>query len=332
VDESLGERFERFLAVVEPDRGGHVSHCEAILGGYSRTTARARVQWRDGSEESFILRSDPPQGSGVFVSDRDTEAELLRSLAGAAGVPTPALRWYDGTGEHLGAKCMVIEAAIEPTDLQTMMAQADDVEPLTDVFVDTFAAVHSTPLDILPPSLPRAADWSSYIDGVLDGYERMADRYPGCAPVLGFVSRWARAHRPPPVPLALTHGDCQPTNVLMTPHAPPLVIDWEFAHIGDPREDLGYYTQNPLQPNVYWADPTRFLTRYRAASGLTEQQLNAEVVEYFLLLGMAKLLEQLFVAADAVGGEQRPGILAPYLINAISHQFDMFLSICDRLS
>jgi hypothetical protein len=29
---------------------------------------------------------------------------------------------------------------------------------------------------------------------------------------------------------------------------------------------------------------------------------------------------------------ERPGILAPYLINAISHQHDMFLAICDRLS
>ena len=47
---------------------------------------------------------------------------------------------------------------------------------------------------------------------------------------------------------------------------------------------------------------------------------------------MAKLLEQLLVAAAAIGNEQRPGILATYLINAISHQYDMFLAICERLS
>jgi hypothetical protein len=47
---------------------------------------------------------------------------------------------------------------------------------------------------------------------------------------------------------------------------------------------------------------------------------------------MAALLEQLLTAAAAVGAPERPGILAPYLINAISHQHDMFLAICDRLS
>ena len=39
-----------------------------------------------------------------------------------------------------------------------------------------------------------------------------------------------------------------------------------------------------------------------------------------------------FVAAAAIGAAERPGILASYLINAISHQHDMFLAICDRLS
>ena len=118
----------------------------------------------------------------------------------------------------------------------------------------------------------------------------------------------------------------------MGPSGPPLVIDWEFAHIGDPREDLGYYTQIPLEPNVYWADPERFLRRYRAATGLTEDQVNPQVVEYFLIIGMAVLLEQLLAAAAAIGGAERPGILAPYLVNAISHQYGMFLAICDRLS
>jgi aminoglycoside phosphotransferase (APT) family kinase protein len=200
------------------------------------------------------------------------------------------------------------------------------------LFVDTFAAVHQTPLDRLPARMPRPPDGPAYLDGVLGGYDRMAARYPGSGPVLRYVSWWARAHQPPPAPLGLVHGDCQPSNVLVGPGGPPLVIDWEFAHIGDPREDLGYYTQIPLEPNVYWADPERFLRRYRAATHLTEEQVNPEVIEYFLIIGMATLLEQLLVAAAAIGGAERPGIMAPYLINAISHQHDMFLAICDRLS
>jgi aminoglycoside phosphotransferase (APT) family kinase protein len=329
--DALGSRFERFLAAVEPDREGRVMACEAITGGYSRVTARARVRWRAGEEETFILRGDPPPGSGVFASDRDAEWELLAALPGVTPVRTPVTRWYDRSGEYLGSKAIVMDCAAA-VSLQDEMARAGDAGPLADLFVDTFAAVHRTPLGGLPASMPRPADWSSYLDGVLAHYDRMAGRYPGSAPVLRYISGWARAHQPPPVPLGLVHGDCQPSNVLVGAADGPLVIDWEFTHVGDPREDLGYYTQIPLQPNVYWADPERFLARYRAASGLTQEQVNPQVVDYFLIIGMATLLEQMLAAAAAIGSGERPGILATFLVNAISHQHDMFLAICDRLS
>ena len=329
--DALGPRFERFLALVVPDRGGQVMACEAITGGYSRISARARVRWRDGAEETFILRGDPPPGSGVFTSDRDAEWDLLAALPAATSVSTPVARWYDRSGEHLGSKAIVMDCAAA-VSLQDEMARAGDVGPLADLFVDTFAAIHQTPLDGLPDRMPRPPDGPAYLDGVLANYDRVAARYPGSAPVLRYVSWWARANQPPPVPPGLVHGDCQPSNVLVGPAGPPLVIDWEFAHIGDPREDLGYYTQIPLEPNVYWADPERFLRRYRAATGLTEEQVNPQVIEYFLIIGMATLLEQLLAAAAAIGRAERPGIMASYLINAISHQYGMFLAICDRLS
>jgi len=329
--DALGPRFERFLAVVEPAREGRVVACEAITGGYSRISARARVQWRDGLEETFILRGDPPPGSGVFASDRDAEWELLSVLPTATPVSTPAVRWYDGSGEYLGSKAIVMDCA-PARSLQDEMARAGDAGSLTDLFVDTFAAVHGTRLDRLPARMLRPPDWPAYLDGVLAHYDRMAQEYPSSAPVFRYVTWWARTHQPPPAPLGLVHGDCQPSNVLVGPSGPPLVIDWEFAHIGDPREDLGYYTQIPLEPNVYWVDPERFLRRYRAATGLTEEQVNPQTVDYFLIIGMTALLEQLLAAAAAIGAPERPGILAPYLINAISHQHDMFLAICDRLS
>ncbi|HEU5267711.1 MAG TPA: phosphotransferase family protein [Jatrophihabitans sp.] len=325
----MTQRFERFLATVEPGRPAEVVGYQPISGGYSRISARATVRWADGAQESFILRGDPPAGSGVFVSDRHAEWELLQSLPGLGSVATARARWYDSTGAHLGAPCIVMDCA-EATSLQAVLADSDDIGPLTDLFVDTAAAIHLSPLDRLPASMPRPTDWSSYLDGVLATYDRIGADHPAVAPVLRHVTWWAAAHRPPPVPLGLVHGDCQPSNILVADDAPPLVIDWEFAHVGDPREDLGYYNQIPLLPNVYWADPQRFLERYRAATGMTEDQLNPDVVDYFLIIGMAKLYGQLVEAAAAVGSTPRPGILATYLINAMSHQHDMFLSICER--
>jgi len=114
--DALGPRFERFLAAVAPDRAGRVIACEAITGGYSRISARARVRWDGGAEETFILRGDPPPGSGVFTSDRDAEWDLLVALPAATSVAIPAARWYDRSGEYLGSKAIVMEcaAAVSP--------------------------------------------------------------------------------------------------------------------------------------------------------------------------------------------------------------------------
>src|SRR6478609_5690914 len=99
-----GPSFQRFLDAVEPGRGGTVTAFRPISGGYSRLSALAEVQWGDGSTESFVLRGDPPPDTGVFVSDRDEEWRLLHALAGKASVQTPTPRWYDASGEYLGAK------------------------------------------------------------------------------------------------------------------------------------------------------------------------------------------------------------------------------------
>lgn len=324
------ERLERFLADVEPGRGARVVSYQPISGGYSRISARASVRWEaDGREETLILRGDPPAGSGVFVSDRDAEWELLRALPSLNSVATAPIRWYDSSGDYLGAKCIVMDS-VDGTSLQAMLAEGDGIGPLSDLFVDIVATIHGSRLDPLPERMTRPPDWTSYIDSVLATYDQVAASHPSVAPILRYVTWWAAGHRPPPVPLALVHGDCQPSNVLISESQPPIMIDWEFAHIGDPREDLGYYNQFPVLPNVYWADPERFLARYRAATGVTEEQLNPDVVDYFLIIGMAALYGQLVDAADAVANNQHPGILASYLINAISHQHDMFLSICDR--
>ena len=69
-----------------------------------------------------------------------------------------------------------------------------------------------------------------------------------------------------------------------------------------PREDVGYYSGSPLPNNLYEADRTYFLERYRELTGLNEAEVNREVLEYFFILGMAKLFAQMMDGAAAVAG------------------------------
>ena len=328
----LGTRsFQRFLDQVEGTGGGTVTAYRPISGGYSRLSALATVQWPDGSQESFVLRSDPPPDTGVFVSERDAEWQLLRAIAGKLAICTPTPRWYDATGEHLGAKCLVVDF-FQGRPLSDIAQSPAELPRAAGIFVDTLAEVHRTRLDVLPSELERPADWESYIEGLVEHLSRLDSTVADSNPALHYAAAQLRAHRPPPVPLTFVHGDAQPANILVPDQGPVLMIDWEFGRIGDPREDLGYYSHLPVPPNLYEADPPGFLARYRERTGLSEEQVNEDTVAYFYVLGMARLLGQMFQAADALAQGRSRGVMATYMMNGTSATTRALVAVARRLA
>jgi aminoglycoside phosphotransferase (APT) family kinase protein len=195
-----------------------------------------------------------------------------------------------------------------------------------ELFVSAAAAVHQVPVDALPTELVRPVSWDDYVDDVVDLYRDVERRLQDPNPVVRYVAHRLRRDRPPPAPMTLVHGDWQPSNVLVGA-AGHVVIDWEFARIGDPREDLGYYVQIPMEPNAYRRDPGGFLGRYRELTGLSEQQVNPRTVEWFLMIGMARLLVQILVALGDVACGRPRGVLATYLLGAVTHQYVAYLQV-----
>lgn len=323
---------QRFLAAVEPGRRPVVTGLRPISGGYSRDTAIADIRWDDdGSTERFVLRGDPPPGHGVFVSDRDLEWSLLRRLsAGATGcVQVPAARWYDHDGTYFGTKCIVSEF-YDGKSLQDIGRESDDLAATQSMFVAATVDIHRTPLDVLPDAIAHGVDWGTYIDGAIEILASLGRVFSDRNPAIRYVAARLSAFRPAPVPLTLVHGDLQPSNVLVGDRG-ALVIDWEFARLGDPREDLGYYQQIPLHPNLYLHNPEAFLAEYREQTGLSVEQVNPQVVEYFMMLGTARLMAQMLQSLEALANGESRGVMATYLINALSLLYKKFFDICRRL-
>src|SRR3954453_15519414 len=163
------EALERFLASAEPDLRPSVTAFRPITGGYSRLSAVADVRWDDGAVERFVLRGDPPPVDGVFVSDRDAEWALLQALAGAGAVPVARPLWYDATGEHFGTKCIVFDH-VAGRNLQEGLRTTEAPAAPAELFVDTVAQIHATPLGALGDAVEHPASWEDYLDGVLDSY------------------------------------------------------------------------------------------------------------------------------------------------------------------
>lgn len=322
--------LQRLLDHTEHDRGPTVTSLRPISGGYSRLSALAGVRWADGAEEAFVLRADPPAGTGVFESDRDDEFRLLSALHGKLPVNTPNVRWYDDTGEYFGEKCLVVDF-FKGRPLPEVVA-AEGIPTATEIFVDTISAIHRSPLDVMPAELSHPTDWASYVDDLVDLLGRLDSEVSDSNPAVHYAAAQLSAHRPPPIPLTIVHGDCQPANVLVPESGEVLVIDWEFGRIGDPREDLGYYSHLPVPPNLYEADPEGFLARYRDNTGFTEEQVNPDTVSYFYVLGMARLLGQMFAGADALAQGHPRGVMATYMMNGTAATTRAFIDIARRLA
>ena len=318
------EHFQAFLDAVEPERGGTVLSAVPIPGGYSRDTVMAEVRWADGTTERFVLRGDPPEDSSVFRSDRVAEWAILQAVKDLPNFRIPAPRYFDATGEYMGCKCIVSEA-IDSTSMQRFLDSGPDLDQAREDFVAIMASAHNTPLETIVGVVDQPTSWREHIDDVIANYERMLDIIGEDDPILRYTLKKIRMNIPPEVRLTLVHGDLQPGNFLLSEGTDPYIIDWEFARIGDPRLDLGYYLQIPMPPHLYHPDPEAFLVSYRRLTGLTEEQINPAIAKYFLLLGTSHLMVDIVQGTEDVSQGHHRGVMGTYLMTAYAHFHKLYL-------
>jgi len=322
-------RLAGFLSATDPGRTATVSQYEPLVGGYSRTMARATVQWSDGSTEILVLRGDPPPGKAMMETDRDVEWAVLTAIDACGEVPLPAARYYDGSGDQLGTKCIVLDH-VDGQSLQAILnATAADARARHAAdLVDTMARIHSVEPAVVAAALDVPTDWSDYLGRLIDRFRQADASHVEPVPFLRYVAGWLDAHRPPPLPLRLVHSDFQPANIMVAGDGTHLVIDWELAHVGDPREDLGYYNvySSVSGPNLFLDDPEGFLARYRARTGFGEDAVNLETMAYFSALAAVTVYAQVLGGAAAMARGLNGGLMTTYTLNALTVGHNNFLA------
>jgi aminoglycoside phosphotransferase (APT) family kinase protein len=109
--------------------------------------------------------------------------------------------------------------------------------------------------------LPRSEAARRYIAGWYD-YYRSEVHTP--SPALCAIFSWLLDNIPEREGrAALLHGDFGFNNFLFEGEKLSAVLDWEFAHIGDPAEELGYIAMATAGA----MDWDRFMAAYRAGGG-----------------------------------------------------------------
>ncbi len=103
--------------------------------------------------------------------------------------------------------------------------------------------IHQIDLDEhgLRAFLPAPAPGRTPAQTLIVQMEASLDRIGEPHPALELCLRWLRRQEPPPPDqLVLVHGDFRIGNMLVMEEGLNGVLDWEFAHVGDPAEDLSW--------------------------------------------------------------------------------------------
>lgn len=238
-------------------------HLSTVLDGCRPMPIRAVRKFPHGENHAVYRVSsldefDVERDIVVRVSNSDSDADRAQAEREAAvldhlrGLVSPRLLHFGLSPIFGGRAVMCLEfVAGRVTRLGT--ASPDRMANLGSVVRRT----HEVPVHDLAAVLPYTRDLSTYVDGrLVSMMSRMAlVRDPLPEPTQSMftnAARWAEqiAHRlrvahDPGLP-TLLHGDVSAGNILWTPE--PVLIDWEYARIGDPADEIGYlFGQNALR-------------------------------------------------------------------------------------
>jgi len=189
----------------------------------------------------WVLRTDAP--SGVEVShSRECEHRLL-AAAHAAGMIVPEPLWACRDERILGRPFYIMERVGGTADGRRLV-QYDWSDPQRLDIVATLgrqlAVLHAIDvnragLDFLappgaPPALARISEYRGYLDALADPQ-----------PILEWGLRWLELNAPGDNESVLCHCDFRTGNIMIDGDRVTGILDWEFAGISSPVEDLGWF-------------------------------------------------------------------------------------------
>jgi len=137
-------------------------------------------------------------------------------------------------------------------------------------------------LACLPPREPTPA--LAAVAWALEQLDALPDPYPA----LELALRWLGRHAPATPQLTLVHGDFRTGNIMLTPTSMSCILDWEFARLGDPLEDIAWlcmrdwrFGKDDLAAGGF-ATREVFYAAYERASG---RRVDPTLVRYWEIMG-----------------------------------------------
>ncbi len=287
----MNESLQDSLSALIPklvDSGQIGSNLTRLSGGASQETYAFDVE-TDSNTIQLILRRSPiglERDSSTASITLAQEAELIE-LAHTKGVPVPKVIYVCDSDDNIG-DAFVMSREIGETVARKILRD-DTYKTARKVLAKqcgtALAKIHSVAIDSL--------DWLQARDGLaqLDRYEEIFRSFGLHRPIFELAIRWLRDNLPKPAETVLAHGDYRLGNLMVDDSGLVSVLDWELAHLGDPREDIAWICVNSWRFGVTenrvggFGDLDEFLDSYNAVSG---RNFSAKEIDWFEILGSLK--------------------------------------------
>jgi aminoglycoside phosphotransferase (APT) family kinase protein len=287
---------------VGAETGGEVLDWRRLVSGNSRTTFAADVRV-DGDVVPLVVRHE--EGGGPVAGTElslEREAVVYRALQDR-GLPIPRLY---GESDALRAIALtrMPGTADEPTralpDLLVRLAQLHRL-PVGELDLPGFAGSALADLELWASIADRKIAHPDELVGL--AFEVLRGLFPG-----------------EPERLVLCHGDAGEGNFLAQSDRVSGILDWEFAHFGDPHDDLASITVRAL---MYGHRTDGFGTlvreRYAEGAGVT---LSPGRLRYWQVVVVLRILICCLSVAQDVQRNRDPFvhlILLPGLRHRLAH-------------
>ena len=231
------ELADELRAFVEYATGGQIDNVERTALGSSRVTLLVDAVDADGRALELVLRHDSGDGplSGTDI-DLAHEAIVYRALADhPVRIPRLLAEAEDGRtllverargGEAFAAIEPAADRGVVAKDFAVALAELHCVDPAV--------------LDLEGAERPKAPADHALID--LKRWLAIRDaRVEDPGEVSRLAADWLIGNAPEEVERgALCHGDAGAGNFLFETGKVTAILDWEFAHLGDPLDDIAW--------------------------------------------------------------------------------------------
>lgn len=325
------ERLVAYLADRFDDPSITVTQFRRLPGGYGKETTLFSVSGQAFSGD-YVMRRDRDTPTIDNDCHRIVNETPVIEAVFAQGFPAPEAMWCDTEHALLpGGDFLIMKRAPGTAGGDVFGASGKVSDALTNLLATSVGRLHSLPqmreLGDLTTGI-HSGLWgksckevtTEYITSFRDLYlQEMAEPSPAVLGLFGYLL--TNVPDAPGKPILL-HGDVGFHNFIVEDGELSAVVDWEFAHIGDPADDIGYIA-NTVGGSLDWE---RFMELYQHAGGA---EIDPERLRFFRIWGHLRNLTacQLSTNAYEVGRLHDIKIahvghsMTPMFLNAIRSVF-----------